>query len=163
MPQLTEARLNAIMKNIAYHGDMEIPIRPHTYEALLNDATGKPRELICDKEMRYVDAPALWALVSIALAKLEPKPEPSQVFEAEDWTRLPSHFLPDGGDDPEKGIPVIVKASRKRSLTADEVKGGKTGYVIETSFPVAVVLATVQEPHKLAERIAKLMTEDTRG
>lgn len=70
MARLTRAQLANIGRNIAWHGDMEIPMRAATLEALVADATGTFRELH-DPEMRHVDAFVLNALLDVAAARLE--------------------------------------------------------------------------------------------
>ena len=168
MARLTHAKLDAILANIAYHGDMGIAVRPATYEALLCDATGNHREFRADENMRYVDAPALEALVNIARAKLKAEEaQPRQRFEAQDWTRLDPAFLPLGGSDPRDSFHVIVKASQERSMTPEELARGPSyalgGTIISVEWPVAMILATVENAGRLAERIAHLMTEDAKG
>jgi len=172
MPRLTAEQLANIGRNISHHGDMEIPMRPATLEALVADATGQFREIMDPAPMRYVDAFVLNALLDKAQANLKAEQaQPRQRFEAQDWTRLDPAFLPLGGSDPADGFHVIVKASSKRPMTPDELaqRAGpgkvpmKSGTIISVEWPVALVLATVKNADKLAARIAQLMTEDTKG
>lgn len=169
MPRLTAEQLANIGRNISHHGDMEIPMRPATLEALVADATGQFREIMDPAPMRHVDAFVLNALLDAAQANLKAEQaQPRQVYEVEDWTALPPAFLPLGGSDPADGFHVIMKASSERPMTAAEVardgpRGATAGTIISVGFPVAVVLATVKNRGQLAARIAHLMTEDTKG
>lgn len=162
-PRLSHAQLDGILRNIAHHGHMEIAMRPATYEALLADATGQYRELY-ETDMQYVDAPALEALVTIARANLRAaEAQPRQTFTAAMWAQLPREYT----DPYPEGQAVVSLESTERPMTAEEVargpRGSMGGTIISMGFPAMLVLATVKNPLAFAERVAQLLTADTKG
>ena len=158
---ISDERLAGVARNISHHGDMSIPVRDHTYEALLATATGLWRELhpwesADGAPMREVDAIALSALVVMAEDNLRrARLVPTQTFHASLDDFLPRDWLPTR----ETGAAIV----HLDPVTVREPYGnGGWSERITIGVPAMVVLATVKDPLKLATRVAELLTEANR-